>query len=86
VSARIKYRITVLDQTNDAEVVILYVIRELEQFKVVSNWVSFVLLCSLAWHFNQLMVRLALFIFSSLDLIHDHTEKVKTVTPDDENG
>jgi hypothetical protein len=86
VSARIEYGITVLDQTYDAEVVILYVIRELKVFKVVSNWVSFVLLCSLAWHSNQLMVRLAGVIFSSLDLIHDQTEKVKTVTPDDEYG
>jgi hypothetical protein len=37
VSARIEYGITVLDQTYDAEVVIFYVIRELKQFKVVSN-------------------------------------------------
>jgi hypothetical protein len=37
VSTRIKNGITLVDQTNYAEVVVLYIIRELKQFKVVSN-------------------------------------------------
>ena len=37
VSTRIKNGITLVHQTNDAEVVVLYIIRELKQFKVVSN-------------------------------------------------
>ena len=37
VSARIKYGISLLGETNDTEVVILYVFRELKQLEVVSN-------------------------------------------------